>query len=136
MYKQLENRVEALAKERLDRPTHAGASENTTPNAGAWIPKHIIMGGWAERTDRDVIERDALQFLHPLSPELQWRGLALWAPRKYGSIAMMKTTGNCDEMAFKITVAHRGEEQRQLHQQGLLGRRGAQSGGGRARKNE
>lgn len=83
-----ENRPQATREEEMKCET----AEH--PAAGAWHPKHVILGGWRERTARDTIEKEAAAWLATMPQAVQEACLRPDAPKKYGEIAKVKVMEN------------------------------------------
>lgn len=106
--------------------------------SGGWSPRHVILGGWVDKTDRTVIEDEAQRFELALPGSLQAGCLRPGFPRKHGNMAKAKVSGKIDDAALKIPrwvqdeVAESKEYRRGLLREHKLVRCGAQPGGRRA----
>lgn len=61
----------------------------TTPTAhattGTWRPKRLILAGWADKSERNTVENEAITFVQSLPGYLRSRCLAAWAPARWPS---------------------------------------------------
>lgn len=55
-----------------------------------WRPRHSILGGWPDRTAREVVESEAAPWLSTAPQQIQEACLGPFAPKKYGEIIKVK----------------------------------------------
>lgn len=75
---------------RVKTQENVGDTEKST--TAAWRPRHVIIGGWPQRTSREVIERESRKRVEQLNVDAFC--LAPGAPRRHREIAKVKIQGS------------------------------------------
>lgn len=107
--KTLADRITRL-KVRSSEPGQREATHNQETQ-NTWVPMHIILGGWPDRTPREQIVREAAESLRVQPMSFREKVLDPFAPTKSGTIAKLKTKkGAAEQLALAASKAMRSAE--------------------------
>lgn len=87
--------------ERRPKTDDDGRSSSST-----WRASQVILGGWPRDTEKEGIERQALEWIHCLPENERGAFTKPYAPRKLGSIAKVRVDpAHLTQMAFRWQLA-------------------------------
>lgn len=87
-------RLAALEGNRQHRVDKEESAPKESKQQDGWRPRHIILGGWPERTPREVVEREAAAWLSAAPQHIQEACLRPFASKEYWEISKVKVTEN------------------------------------------